>query len=34
MHGFISYEGSRGINKAASSNPKSALLEIFDNYEE
>ena len=34
MEGFVSGEGSKDIDNAASSNSKSALLEISDNYEE
>lgn len=31
---FFSTEGSKGINKVASSNPKTDSIEIFDNYQE
>jgi hypothetical protein len=34
MHGFVGSERSKDIDNAALSNSKSALLEIFDNYEE
>ena len=33
LYGFVSGEGSKDIDTAASHHSKSALLEIFDNYE-
>ena len=34
MEGFVGGEGSKDIDNSASSNSKSALLEISDSYEE